>query len=206
MSVSLEYSIAINQMAAASAVIGDDSMSFTCRMWHIFLRKILLPRDVFHSIYAEIVIGNDVIRPWYDQDRIYSLSMREAFHWRIDYPEDQDIMNANFDFWFDEVFHNPKLSFRYSNDYGDLYVVNDYLYGFMEFISRDTYRLLHEEHLHWSLLTYKDENYKEWYFIVYSTVSLVNHHNQSGVKFEFWKMLRELEIKHLKYLICPRRR
>jgi len=119
--------------------------------------------------------------------------MREAFHWRIDYPEDQDRMNANFDFWFDEVFHNPKLSFRYSNDYGicvhtrmngDLYVVNDYLYGFMEFISRDTYFLLHEEHLHWSLLTYKVENYKEWYVIVYGTVSLVNHHNQSGVKFE----------------------
>ena len=75
MSVSLEFSIAIDQMAAATAVIDDDSMSFTCRMWHIFLGEILLPRDVFQSIYAEIVIGHDVIRPWYDQDGIYALSL-----------------------------------------------------------------------------------------------------------------------------------
>jgi len=67
---------------------------------------------------------------------------------------------------------------------GDLYVVNDYLYGIIEFISRETYLLLHEEHWHWSLLTYKDENYKEWYVIVYGTGSLVNHHNQAGVMFE----------------------
>ena len=53
-------------------------------------------------------------------------------------------MNANFDFWFDEMFHNTKLSFRYFNDYGigvhsrmngDLYAVNDYLYGFIEYNS-----------------------------------------------------------------------
>ena len=193
MSVSQEVTIAFDQMAAASAVIDDDSISFTCGMWHIFLREILLDRDVFQSINAEILIGNIVIRPWYDQDGNFPLAMREAFKWRIDYPEDQDRMNANFDFWFDEVFHNNKLSFRYSNDYGigvhfrmagDLYVVNDYLYCFIEFISRETYLLLHEEHWHWSLLTYKDENYKEWYAIVYGTGSLVNHHNQAGVIFE----------------------
>jgi len=75
-------------MAAASAVIDDDSISFTCRMWYNFLREILLDRDVFQSINAEILIGNIVIRPWYDQDG----NFREAFKWRIDYPEDQDRM------------------------------------------------------------------------------------------------------------------
>ena len=113
-----------------------------------------MDRDVFQLIYAKILIGNNVIRPWYDQDGNFPLAMREAFKWRIDYPEDQDRMNANFDFWFDEMFHNTKLSFRYID--GDLYVVNDYLYGFIEFISRENYLLLHEEHWHWSLLTYKD--------------------------------------------------
>ena len=58
MSVSQEVTIAFDQMAAASAVIDDDSISFTCRMWHIFLREILLDRDVFQSINAEILIGN----------------------------------------------------------------------------------------------------------------------------------------------------
>jgi hypothetical protein len=58
MSVSQEVTIAFDQMAVASAVIDDDSISFTCRMWHIFLRE----------INAEILIGNIVIRPWYDQD------------------------------------------------------------------------------------------------------------------------------------------
>jgi hypothetical protein len=96
MSVSQEVTIAFDQMAAASAVIDDDSISFTCRMWHIFLREILLDRDV----YSEILIGNNVIRPWYDQDGNFPLAMREAFKWRIDYPEDQDRMNANFDFLF----------------------------------------------------------------------------------------------------------
>ena len=106
MSVSQEITIAFDQMAAASAVIDDDSILFTCRMWHIFLREILLDRDVFQSIYAEILIGNNVNRFWYDQDGNFPLAMREAFKWRIDYPEDQDRMNANFDFWFDEAFHN----------------------------------------------------------------------------------------------------
>jgi hypothetical protein len=55
MSVSQEVTIAFDQMAAASAVIDDDSISFTCRMWHIFLREILLERDVFQSINAEIL-------------------------------------------------------------------------------------------------------------------------------------------------------
>jgi len=117
MSVSQEVTIAFDQMAAVSAVIDEDSISFTCGMWHIVLREILLDRDVFQSINAEILIGNIVIRPWYDQDGNFPLAMREAFKWRIDYPEDQDRMNANFDFWFDEVFHNTKLSFRYFNDY-----------------------------------------------------------------------------------------
>ena len=49
MSVSQEVTIAFDQMAAASTVIDDDSISFTCRMWHIFLREILLDRDVFQS-------------------------------------------------------------------------------------------------------------------------------------------------------------
>jgi hypothetical protein len=81
-----------DQMAAASAVIDDDSISFTCRMWYIFLREILLDRDVFQSIYAKILIANIVIRPWYEQDGNFPLAMREAFKWRIDYPEDQDRM------------------------------------------------------------------------------------------------------------------
>jgi hypothetical protein len=68
MSVSQEVTIAFDQMAVASAVIDDDSISFTCRMWHIFFREILLDRDVFQSINAEILIGNIVIRTWYDQD------------------------------------------------------------------------------------------------------------------------------------------
>jgi hypothetical protein len=126
--------------ARASAVIDDDSMSFTCRMWHIFLREILLDRDVFHLIYAEILIGNNshsfLVRPG------WKFPFGYAWSFQMD-PEDQDRMNANFDFWFDEVFHNAKLSFRYSNDNGigvhtrmncDLYVVNDYLYDFIEFI------------------------------------------------------------------------
>ena len=95
MSVSQEVTIAFDQMAAASAVIDDDSISFTCRMWHIFLREILLDRDVFQSINAEILIGNIVIRPWYDQDDNFPLAMREAFKWRIDYPEDQDRMKCS---------------------------------------------------------------------------------------------------------------
>jgi hypothetical protein len=72
-------------------------------MWYIFLREISLDRDAFQSINAEILIGNNFIRPWYDQDGNFPLAMREAFKWRIDYPEDEDRMNANFDFWFDEM-------------------------------------------------------------------------------------------------------
>ena len=84
MSVSQEVTIAFDQMAAASAVIDDDSISFTCRMWHIFLREIFWERDVFQSINAEILIGNNVIRSWYDQDGLpwsFPLAMREAFKW-----------------------------------------------------------------------------------------------------------------------------
>jgi hypothetical protein len=97
MSVSQEVTIAFDQMAAACAVIDDDSISFTCRLWYIFLREILLDRDVFQSINAEILIGNIAIRPWYDQDGNFPLAMREAFKWRIDYPEDQDRLFGRLD-------------------------------------------------------------------------------------------------------------
>jgi hypothetical protein len=79
MSVSIEAMHALNQGLAASAVIDNDSMSFPCRMWHKFAREILLNRDVFKSFLAEINFGRVVIRPWYDEDNIHALSMREAF-------------------------------------------------------------------------------------------------------------------------------
>jgi hypothetical protein len=49
MSVSIEAMHALDQLLAASAVIDNDSMSFPCRMWHLFPREILLNRDVFKS-------------------------------------------------------------------------------------------------------------------------------------------------------------
>ena len=152
MPVSIEVKHALDQVAAASAVIDNDSLSFPCRMWHIFAREILLNRDVFKSIKAEIDIGHSVIRPWYDEDNIHTLSMREAFQWRIWYSEDQDRMNAHFDFWFDQIFCNERLMFRYYNDsgisvytrmYRHLYSFTNHLFGFIEFISKDTFEDLH---------------------------------------------------------------
>ena len=215
MSVSIEAMYALDQVLAASAVIDNDSMSFPCRMWHIFAREILLNRDVFKSFSAEINLGRIVIRPWYDEDDIHSLSMREAFEWRIWYSEDQDRMNAHFDFWFDQIFYNDRLMFRYSNDsgigvyarmYGHLYSFTNNLFGFVEFISKETYDVLHLDYSHWSLLSYVDENCVRTYCILYGTVILLNHHNQSGVKFEVFLDVDEAKDKafRLSYICCEK--
>ena len=204
MSVSIEVKHALDQVAAASAVIDNDILSFPCRMWHIFARETLLNRDVVKSIKAEIDIGHSVIRPWYDEDNIHTLSIREAFQWRIWYSEDQDRMNAHFDFWFDQIFCNERLMFRYYNDsgigvytrmYSHLYSFTNHLFGFIEFISKDTFEELHLEYTHWTLLTYVDENCVRIYCILYGTMTLLNHHNQSGIKFQVFLDAEDVKDK-----------
>ena len=57
MSISIEAMHALDQLLAASAVIDNNSMSFPCRMWHLFAREILLNRDAFKSFSAEKMIS-----------------------------------------------------------------------------------------------------------------------------------------------------
>jgi hypothetical protein len=65
-------------------------------------------------------------------------------------------MNAHFDFWFDQIFYNDRLMFRYSNDsgigvyarmYGHLYSFTNNLLDIVEFISKKTYDVLHLDYI-----------------------------------------------------------
>ena len=90
-------------------------------------------------------------------------------------------MNAHFDFWFDQVFHNPFIDFKYCGIgayvkiRGPLYSFTDNLFDFVEYISEEVFTHLKDTLKHWSLFKYRDDDLEWRYCIIYGTFSLLNH-------------------------------
>jgi hypothetical protein len=102
-------------------------------------------------------------------------------------------MNAHFDFWFDQVFNNSNIDFKFCEDFGigayakirgPLYSFTDNLYGFVEYVTVDVFHHLKEELHHWSLFKYRDADLEWHYCIIYGTLSLLNHHDFATASFQ----------------------
>jgi len=102
-------------------------------------------------------------------------------------------MNAHFDFWFDQFFHNPFIDFKYCEDFGigayakirgPLYSFTDHLFGFVEYVTEEVFNHLKEDLKHWSLFKYRDDDLEWHYCIIYGTVSLLNHDSFATANFQ----------------------
>ena len=130
------------------------------------------------------------MKPWYCEDNIYPDFVKASFKCQYN----QDHMNAHFDFWFDQVFHNPFIDFKYCEDVGigayakirgPLYSFTDHLFGLVDYIIEEVFTHLKDTLKHWSLFKYRDDDL-EWYYscIIYGTLSLRNHDNFATVSFQ----------------------
>jgi hypothetical protein len=102
-------------------------------------------------------------------------------------------MNAHFNFWYQQVFHNRTLDFQYFETSGIgayakvpgvLYSYTHDLYGFLEFVSEDVFRHLKEVLGHWSLFCYRDKELEWHYCVLFGTVALINHDTMSTGKLQ----------------------
>ena len=80
-----------DQSAAKNYLCDEPSMSFACRIYSIFALFILGNPRVFNMLRD----GLHVL-PW----------VKMRFQWSPTYGENRDAMNAHFNFWYQQVFHN----------------------------------------------------------------------------------------------------
>ena len=187
-SATINYMILSQEQSAANIYLRDDeSMSFACRMYSIFSLIILGNPRTFNRLRD----GEHVL-PWYCDDDSYPEWVKNSFKWRPTYKENQDAMNAHFNFWYLEIFKNPIIDFQYFDDSGiGAYAkipgvlpsyTND-LYGFLEFVPIDVFQHLKELN-HWSLFSYRDKDLQMHFCVIYGTVALINHDKYSTGKLQ----------------------
>lgn len=173
------YNRRTDQFFAMQLLINDPSMSFACRMYCIFARVCLLNDRLFNRLKE----GLDVL-PWRCVDNTYPDFVKEAFKWNASYGHDQKKMDAHFDWWYQQVFHNPSIEFKFTEEDGIgayakfpgvlLTYTND-LYGFVEYVDEKTFDHLKTVMNHWSLFSYRDNDGQLHSCIIYGTSCLVNH-------------------------------
>jgi hypothetical protein len=100
-----------DQSAANLYLCDDPSMSFACRMYSIFALFILGNPRVFNMLRDGLPV-----LPWYCTDNTYPHWVKMRFQWSPTYGENQDAMNAHFNFWYQQVFHNRTIDFQYFED------------------------------------------------------------------------------------------
>jgi hypothetical protein len=102
-------------------------------------------------------------------------------------------MNAHFDFWFDQVFKNSLIDFKYCEGFGigayakirgPLYSLTDSLFGFVEYVTVGVFNLLKDTMKHWSMFQYRDDDLVWHYCIIYGTVALLNHDDFATAVFQ----------------------
>jgi hypothetical protein len=178
----------IDQSAANMYLRDDPSMSFACRVYSIFALYVLGNPRVFNMLRDGLTV-----LPWYCTDNTYSDWVKSRFQWRPTYGESQDTMNAHFNFWYQQVFHNRTLDFQYFETSGIgayakvpgvLYSYTHDLYGFLEFVSEDVFRHLKEDLGHWSLFCYRDKELEWHYCVLFGTVALINHDTMATGKLQ----------------------
>ena len=100
-------------------------------------------------------------------------------------------MNAHFNFWYQQVFHNRTIDFQYFEDTGTgayvkvpgvLYSYTHDLYGFLEFVSEDVFRHLKEDV--YRLFSYSDKELEWHYCVLFGTVALINHDTMATGKLQ----------------------
>ena len=150
----------IRQMIATRHVINDMTLSFPCRMFALFSLQVLLNGTMFERL------RNAFVLPWRCDDETYSNDIKDGFKWKASYGEDEETMNAHFDFWYRQIFLNPMVEFRYTDVYGvagfakivgPLYSFTHQLHGFLEYVDEATFHRL-QELRHWSLFSYYDSS------------------------------------------------
>ena len=185
----LEYMMQRSDQWHALKYIRDDlTMSFACRMYSIFAMTCLINTNLFLRFKEGLLV-----KPWYCEDDTYPDFVKASFKWGVQHQYNQDYMNAHFDFWFDQVFRNPFIDFKYCEDFGigayakirgPLYSFTDHLFGFVEYISEEVFNHLKDTLKHWSLFKYCDDDLEWHYCIIYGTLSLVNHADLATANFQ----------------------
>ena len=169
----------IRQMIATRHVINDMTLSFPCRMFALFSLQVLLNGTMFERL------RNAFVLPWRCDDETYSIDIKDGFKWKASYGEDEETMNAHFDFWYRQIFLNPMVEFRYTDVYGvagfakivgPLYSFTHQLHGFLEYVDEATFHRL-QELRHWSLFSYYDSDVVKHYCILWGTTCLLNHND-----------------------------
>jgi len=102
-----------DQWHAMKYIRDDLTMSFACRMYSIFAMTCLMNDDLFNRFKQGLKV-----KPWYCEDETYPDFVKASFKWGVQHQYNQEHMNAHFDFWFDQVFHNPFINFKYCEDFG----------------------------------------------------------------------------------------
>ena len=141
----LQYMMQRSDQWHALKYIRDDlTMSFACRMYSIFAMTCLINSTLFNRFKEGLLV-----KPWYCEDDTYPDFVKAAFKWGVQHQYNQDYMNAHFDFWFDQVFKNPFIDFKFSEDFGigayakirgPLYTYDDHLFGFVEYLSEEVFK------------------------------------------------------------------
>lgn len=175
----------IRQMIATRHVINDMTLSFPCRMFALFSLQVLLNGTMFERL------RNAFVLPWRCDDETYSNDIKDGFKWKASYGEDDETMNAHFDFWYRQIFLNPMVEFRYTDVYGvagfakivgPLYSFTHQLHGFLEYVDEATFHRL-QELRHWSLFSYYDSDVVKHYCILWGTTCLLNHNDWAAGRF-----------------------
>ena len=115
----------------------------------------LMNSDLFNRFKEGLLV-----KPWYCEDDTYPDFVKASFKWGVQHEFNHDHMNAHFDFWFDQVFKNSLIDFKYCEGFGigayakirgPLYSLTDSLFGFVEYVTVGVFNLLKDTMKHWSM-------------------------------------------------------
>lgn len=105
----------------------------------------------------------DKILLWRAEGEHYPREIINSFAWRPEYGFSAIVMKAHLDWWYEQIFCNEVIEFKYTHDMGigafarvpgTCEYLSEALFGCLEFVTELQYLHLRDSEMHWSLFTY----------------------------------------------------